>query len=89
VNGEARKKVEEFGKIIAEKELEIRRLREELEKLKGVEERVRRIETSLGASYEAKIIVEEELERYLAEGWDFVRELSNRKYIVRRLKPTQ
>jgi len=89
VNGEARKKVEEFGKIIAEKELEIRRLREELEKLKGVEERVRRIETSLGASYEAKIVLEEELERYLAEGWDFVRELSNRKYIVRRLKPTR
>jgi integrase/uncharacterized coiled-coil protein SlyX len=89
VNGEARRKVDELSKIIAERELEIRRLREELERLRGIEERVRRIETSLGASYEARIVPEEELERYLAEGWDFVRELSNGRYIVRRLRPAQ
>jgi len=45
---------------------------------------VRMARIRLGKPFESRIIGEDELTRYLDEGWDLGKELSNGKIVVRR-----
>jgi hypothetical protein len=38
-----------------------------------------------GKPYQSKIVSEEELVPYVEDGWEIVRELSNRRYLIKKL----
>ncbi len=71
------------ARLLGFSEDKIRRLEEALARAKSVDEAVEKFRRFM-ASVETRVISEEDLPAYLADGWDFVATLNSGKVVVRR-----